>query len=524
MNIANGASVRFDRTATIDGEFNAAGNYQLIVNGDLTLNDNDLNWDGAGTSTTTINSGGRLEINATTIDADDDYDGTINIESGVLDVDVAATSWNLAGTLNLASTDSISVVTGTNLFVTGDIVADAGGSRITTAVQFEPTSSTHVEAGSDLFFTQPVTFKGGSSHTGTLDGELSFGSNITVDAPTTINMPTGRVQIDSNSANQTLAVNNDLTINALSLRSSVGASGAGTYSINIDNTDATLNVNLSPGNEWTLGADGVINIAGVATLQTSLDGSPVNVQGDINVNNSTRFDARIDLQTGGTVDINGGTTVLFLEGGSQADPNRLEGGIYSGNGELHAFSSGVRGYGQINNDIFFNGGSDLIAEGGTLVLNGEVLAVDKIGAATGGTLLLGQALQTANFGTTVEMSGGTIASSSIENFGATTGHGEVATSGFINHNLLQASGGGELVINTVNAPDLDGLSGTPTIQARSADLVVAGTLADAFDAIAPSRQVKPWNSSRVGRWDRAASCSCWVAPPARPFSAAARPR
>ncbi len=222
-----------------------------------------------------------------------------------------------------------------------------------------------------------------------------------------------------------------------------------------------------------------MNIQAPGTLATSLAGSDLNVDGQINIQGATRFQARIDVRAGGVIDLATATSQLNLEGGSATDPNRLEGGFIDGLGTLGAFGTALAGHGQINTDISFHGGSDLIAEGGTLVLNGAVLSADLIGAATGGTLQMSVPLNTSTV-TALELNGGTVTGATVNNHGLTRGFGNVFTSQFVNNQRLVASGG-TLVLNTQLAPDLDGTTEVGSLEATAGNLSIVDAPSDAVD-------------------------------------------
>ena len=235
-------------------------------------------------------------------------------------------------------------------------------------------------------------------------------------------------------------------------------------------------MNLSNGS-WTLGGDGTINIAGSGTLQTSIAGSRLNVQGRINVNDSTRFTAPIDLQSGAILTLNDSLT---MNGGTSTDPNRISGGFISGNNQ-QLLSTGNRalvGFGTINPDIHFSAGSDLFAEGGSLVLNGMVTNADQLGARTGGTLQLNNPLNTSAVNV-LFLDGGTVVGQPINNDGTIRGHGTLRSIGLTSTGTISAEGG-TLTIDTTNAPDLDGFASTTVLNALTGDLVVVPSLTDDF--------------------------------------------
>ena len=312
---------------------------------------------------------------------------------------------------------------------------------------------------------------------------MSFTADILVEGATTIDMPGGVVRLDVTGSDRTVTVDADFTINAAGLGQPIGSAGFGTHTIDIDNTNATLTVHLTnPTTEWTLGEDGVINISGASSLQTSLAGSGVNVRGRINVNDNTRFTARLDIESPGIVDLNSST--LHLNGGSTSAANTIAGGFIDGNNGLlnSAGDTALTGFGTIQPDINFVAGADLRAENATLVINGEILGADILGSGPGGTLLLNNPLNTSVVNA-LELSGGRVLGQLITNTGIIRGHGMLESAGLTNLGSISADGG-ELVIDTTNAPDLDSFGTSATLNALTGDLTVIDALSDDFSGTA----------------------------------------
>ncbi len=257
IHVAPGAGLQFNGTTVINGDLNTSGIFKLTVNGDLTINDADFDWDGSGSpsSFTTINPGGRLTINASTIDSDNEFDSVININSGTLDANVASTLLPIAGTVNMHTADGNATMLGSDILLRGQLVADGGGTAVlSSSFLFAAGSSTTVAANTRVFLgaTGGAIFQGGSAHTGS--GQMAFAGNVTVDGATTVDMPLGEFALDASGGNQSLSLNDDLTIDVRSLVSDVGGNNGGTYTLNINNSTSTLQVNLTnPADEWTLG-------------------------------------------------------------------------------------------------------------------------------------------------------------------------------------------------------------------------------------------------------------------------------
>ena len=398
------------------------------------------------------------------------------VNDGVLDVNLSGGTWvlGIGETLTMNSVNGTAELLGSTLEVRGNIAASGGDtSRVRAPLEFSSTGSTHVDADSSFSVIADLTFQGGSTHTG--EGAFRVSRDVIVNGDTVVDMPNGDFELDNRNGDQTVELHRDWTLNVDSLAGEVGSEGGGQFTFNIDNGGAKLEVNLTdPDAEWTLGADGVINVTGAATLSTSLAGSDVNIKGTINVNNNTRFDARLDVEEGGRIELQSNT--LFMYGGDQADPNRIHGGLIAGSGVLNAFDNGLYGYGVVAPDLNFTGGADLYADGGRLQIQGAIQSADLVGAKSSGILSLSQTLDTSNV-EAIEMEGGSIIGADIHNNGITRGFGTIASNGFVNDGFLTATGGGQLIIDTVTTPDLDGASGNGIMQALSGDLVIVGSVA-----------------------------------------------
>jgi len=140
----------------------------------------------------------------------------------------------------------------------------------------------------------------------------------------------------------------------------------------------------------------------------------------------------------------------------------------------------LTGYGTISADIEFSGSdSDLLAEGGTLSVSGEILDVDDIGTASKtGTLDVVNAWNT-DTADELRLNGGEVTGGGITNDGTTIGHGLVTSSSFVNNSTLTADGG-TLTLNTGSFPDLDGSSETGTVNALVGSVEVLNASASNF--------------------------------------------
>jgi hypothetical protein len=270
-----------------------------------------------------------------------------------------------------------------------------------------------------------------------LDGVDGVGDQIVVLAPLVINAQTMSSFGKVNGGGGV----NVIDVNALT----VGATGA--LSVNLDN----------PNGEWTLNPQGMLRFFNSNSLVTMLAGSDVNLNGSVDVTGAVGTAARVDI--GGTVDIltavpGGG---FLLQGGSLADPNTIAGGTINGPGALQALTNrALVGFGTINAGIDFGGSAQLVADDGTLTVNGTIFDVGMIGVTGDGILTLGSPLDTSVTDGGVVMAGGvlqgaavttTLINKSIRGTGA-------IFSAVVNDGAIEAQGGTLLFTNT--SSDWDG--------------------------------------------------------------------
>lgn len=509
LGLANSA-ITFNEPASVLGTFAVPSSPGLAINvNDTVTIANSFDWDGGEDAVTSVSPTGFLDINSPDISpsaVDDTFDGTLNITGGRVDVH-ATGGWQMAGVVNMAFGGGTAArLNGTQMTVkTGaQINLTSGFAQIDSPVVFEAGSITTVSAADNaaLSFNREVTFEGLSGHTG--DGRMRFFNNhVTVNGPTTISMG-GDVLLDADAANHSsqLTLNDDLTVNAATI-GVFGAASAnpGTDLISIANTNARLTINQSAASSWTLGPAGAININGAGTVATSIAGDDLVVEGLVNVINTTRLGARIDVASGGEVNVNTVTTVptaqLRLGGGSLGNPNTIAGGQISGGGELIAESGrALVGHGFIETDIRFLGTAQLVADGGQLFVNGDVIDAAVMEVTGPGSQLVLTRAYTSPTGSTMRLGGGLVtAGTGMTNNTTITGHGTINTVSLVNNGLIEATDGETLTItNTLGGPlDLDGSGTSGELDATDGDIVIQRALTDPFGgtvAVALNRMVE----------------------------------
>jgi hypothetical protein len=463
------------------------------VTADSNINNDIFDFD-AGTWT--VESGASLNVGVTDYDttATNAFDSTITLNRGRIDVISNDATFVMDGTLDMNHGDAGFAIWGgeplaigndvaaldANLNVTGNF--DAQAQFNVPSVTFNSDADVNVAAGGTLTFLSGTTVNfnsvnGLNNAQFTGAGDLVFSGVVNVNEATTLDMVGGAVDLDGNDAiGDFVNVDAPLTINATTLASFGKVNGVGTNTLDINNSAGTgiLTVNLdNPAIDWTLNGAGVMNLVNDNTEATLLSGNGLNVFGTVNVTGDVRVDARLDIA--GTININTAGQPLRLSGGttSPSNTNRLLGGTISGAGVLGAdLDSALRGFGTINTAIDFDANGNLLAEDGTLTLNGVVIDVNTLGTGNDtGVLNIPVAWNSGTFngaGTinAVELNGGTLQGGTITNDGGNgiAGFGTVTSRVINNQNLTGRSG--TLVVQTAgNDNDWDGLIGNGRLRA-----------------------------------------------------------
>jgi len=353
---------------------------------------------------------------------------------------------------------------------------------------------THINGGTFSTFNSnaldgDVTLNGATSYSGTVTfngvarqlGNVSVGSDGAV-------INAGLFDMGGSFPTNTYTLAGGLTINA----DSIDAGGNNDFdgTINIVGNGffgaGALTVNLPAGQNWRI--NNALNLQGPAFGQfgNAINGTPVTLAGTTSVNASNAITARTNFAGNSTTTINNGS-YLRLDGGTLADPNTISGGHVTGAGTLHADGAhALVGFGTINTMVSFINGAELRASGGMLTVNGNAIKhVGVLGTADAtGILNLASSFDTTN-AAKLELLGGTVTGAAIANGGLTSGFGTISTQSFTNNNTLSTAGAGELVLDTVDGTDLDGvMGGVPVVNVVSGNLRVTKAPTDSFDGIA----------------------------------------
>ncbi|MEO2049961.1 MAG: PEP-CTERM sorting domain-containing protein [Pirellulales bacterium] len=467
--IENSGHMIFNGGATIQSGVNFdmnGGGAALTVNSAVNIDTPDFNLDGTGSAdnVTTINTGGNLDLDLGA-GADEDFNHTINMNGGELDVTTSDNDWNLEsnGNLNVAG-GATSTINGETFNINGDVNVTANSTlRVNASSAYSGTADVVVDAGSTLNHGT-VTYAGGS-YTG--GGILKKGT-ATILSDTTwsvsnVDIDDGATTVNNGAA---LVVNTD----------SIDDAGDGIDStITVEDT-GTLTLNINDGSDVVFDSAGRLvyngNIISSTFLPTPASGSALvfNSGSEMNINGDGTSDARIELN-GGTLNINDAAEDFRMNGGTQAvgSTNEISGGTINGPGELQIGSlRALRGNGTINAQVDGDGSSQLIASGGTLSVNGGIQDIGTIGTSGAGAVLLVTDPWETLATDAVVLNQGSIQGSTITNNGANGIAGNGTVFSRVNNNtLIQANG---LLVVDNNTTDWDGSADTGTLRANNGTL------------------------------------------------------
>lgn len=334
-----------------------------------------------------------------------------------------------------------------------NVRAVSGFGRVTADATIQSNADILVYSDGVLDFDGELSFTGPASISG--GGEFDPGTNNRVLADVTISTDTFDFDAGDWEIFEELTLNVDTTDEIPG--NWFGLISPGDPVINIVSQtlggflidDGRINVNLPGSNAWTLADDGTINITGLSGSQTShsIAGSQLDVGGTINIDGRTRFTAPIDLIDGqpSTAGV-----IQFADSGSSLEltsDSRLSGGSVVGPGELRSSGAVVEGHGTIAADVNFNGTSALRAEGGTLLITGNL---DDLGAELGvmgpsSTLQIEDLIWDIAQADEVVLRGGLLADGAVSTFvqnrgGVLRGHGAVSLNSLTNNGLIAAEG------------------------------------------------------------------------------------
>jgi hypothetical protein len=497
--LTNNGLVVFNSSTTVAAVANLAmattsSSITVAANRTVNINQNNFNMDGpnALTNVITVEAGGELNIGTTDYDPDsatNAFDGTINLNSATISVNTADAEFVMDGTLNMNKSEaSVPEWNGEPLDIGNDAgaldaklnISGLGNSIIRAQVDFNSDADVDIAAVSALLLTDTVNFNsvnGGNNAQFTGAGALRFNSQVNFNEAVTFNMTGGTVDFDGlDTVNgDTVNVDAPVAVNAATMDSFGKVNAAGVNTLDINNSVGTgvLTVNLDNANaEWTLNAPGVMNLVNDNSAATLLAGSDVNLNGSVNVTGNVRTTARVDIGSTALVNILTGGQPLRLSGGDEDDnPNTIAGGVITGVGILGADTGkALHGFGTINSQIDFDGSADLLADNGTLNVDGtKIVDVESIGTADSDGVMNVTNAWNNNVTAGVRLNGGTFSGGTMTNDATAgiSGHGLV-TARIINNTQLFASFDESLIFDTpADDNDWDGTTGDGEIEAMS---------------------------------------------------------
>lgn len=470
--IENSGTIIFNANASFQSavDFNMnGGGASLIVNAGVNIATPDFDLDGEGQpgNVTTINSGGVLNLGLGA-GADEDFNHTINLNGGHLQVTTADNSWSLqlSGKIN-AGGGGNSKITGETLYVRGKIMVHDNSLLVVGADSvYSGSTNVIIEAGSTLDHST-VTYNGGS-YTG---GGVFKKGDATINNHTTWDVDT--VDLDDG----TTTLNANLTINADSIDDMGGGMGS---TITIDDT-STLTVNVT-GGSWTVDFPGSIVYNGGAISEAFLQGSDVILNGEMEIHGDGRTYAVLNIGSTGVINIASAGNFRLSSGDSTTHINTIAGGTINGPGAFHADTqAALHGFGTINSDLHFHfSHNSLIAKNGTLTLNGAILGVGTLGTSGATAVLNVTNPWNTNVINSTFLQDGLLQGATIMNDGnnGIDGFGEV-TAQVINNTRISANGGTMIYNNKTN--DWDGATNTGQIIADNGNVELQDTSAFLFN-------------------------------------------
>ena len=463
----------------------------MTVSGDSTVDVEVFDWDGG---VTTVTPDGYLRMLSGGIESfgTQKFDAQLVLNSGKAEVDLANhNSWIVGEVLALNNTSNkVPELSGDHVFIGDDnpiqraslSIGGNGVSEISSPTTYHADSDLTIGSGATLRHRGATTFNsvnGSTSASFNGPGSLVLGGINTFNELTTLNMSGGTVDLDNSSftalAPNDTFINSPVIITAAHMADYGKSQFVGTqmYSEMFISNEGLLSVQLDGvGNHWTVKDVGIIHYNGDASPTTFLSGDSINMNGTLNVSGAGAVSAQMNIA--GTVNIATGGA-LQLGGGSLANPNRLVGGTIGGfNGVLSTWNNrDLLGFGTIESNIDFVGpDARLMADDGTLTLQGNLVNVGVLGTADADGVLHVSSPWNTSVADQVELLGGELTGAPITNSGINGIRGFGVVSANVINNTKIVAENGTLILNNPSAPGL----GSGTLHASSGDLHVQYSL------------------------------------------------
>ena len=482
--IENSGTVIFNNTATIgagtDFQMNGA-EASITINDGITVNIDDANFnpDGNGfaTNVITVGDGGLLDLDVDFALADEDIDGTVNLNGGELNVTntngaSADDNWriNSGTTVNVSDAVNTADLDGSNLEIFGTINVNANADLLVnpTSTAFRGAANINVAAGATLNVSGVSSYESGVSITGA--GTFSPGTaTIGVDSTATEDAVWATAFVNYDDGDHTINEGSSLTVNADSIESEGSSDGIDNDTTIEDGGVVTFNLTGGAPVVFDSGSTITYNGDSVQSVFLGDSSSPIEFHGTMNVNGDGGVEPRM-LFDSATVNINDVGERLRLSGGSQTlgDTNTIRGATINGPGILQLDNgTALRGDGTINAVIDDNGSGDLVAEGGMLTLGGDIVDIGRLGTNGAAAILTVSNPWSTSATGEVFLNDGRLQGSLISNDGPGGIHGQgLVVAPVHNDTVIRADTGGTLTVdNFVN--DWDGPTNGGTLQATA---------------------------------------------------------
>jgi len=434
LTLAAGSTLAGRGTVEVTASLVNHGTIQVTGNGTLRLRGNAagpvIDLDGTTSASLVQVTGGDLLVEGALTDG---FGSRLLVGPGYTATFTEGWTLQSSGTLDLVGTgNAAATVAGGLLTIQGRVNASYNRCRIASDVQFASTSVISLPSTTEVLYLDGATDYRGGTFSGS--GRLVQNGPATVTANTTIGV--GTFDFDGESNNSTTDVSALLTINASQIDLDPANLYRGTLTIH-----APGRLVLNTTNPWTMA--GTLNLHNSGTsYPTLLSGRLAHVTGQVHVDGRAAIGSQIDLTGTITLDSAGGGLQL-----ASSATNTIRGGSIVGPGCLWAVGAGLSGYGQIDADVSFAATADLLADGGLLVLGGQLLDVDTLGTKNDSGVLVLDRPWTTSVANTVRLVGGSLEGAAFENNAGLYGYGRIATDALTNTGSLIVDGG-PLVLDT----------------------------------------------------------------------------
>ena len=312
VTVSAGATLSLAGATTFDGgAYTGSGQISQDANATIatstTIGTGIYDMDGTGASQVTIAKDATLNLNVQTLDdADNLFEGTLSLNGGILNVNVLANQWTMAGTLNLIETGGVpGQVLGEKMQVQGAMNVSRTG-RITSAVDFLSGTNVHLNGDDSRLELMGATSFAGGTYTGS--GTLQTNAAVTIAGNTTV--AAGVFDLDGAGETTTTTINAaaKLTINVGSFESGGGDTVNGVVTLN----GGDLDVSVADGT-WTMAA--ALNLTQNAAAIPQITGDSMETLGLITATGIAEIQAPL-VQSGGGIQLANSASNLRLSNAS----------------------------------------------------------------------------------------------------------------------------------------------------------------------------------------------------------------